>query len=116
VELRSDPRFVLLIPHLPTVDTATYTMAQLADEHLPSAPEGAALSVYWDKVAACSTTSRTAYARIEPRLEPILSDALAENEAIVVLLVQRKISWGVWAQRATANITAVKDRIRTANL
>jgi hypothetical protein len=115
-ELRADPQFVLLIPHLPTLETATYSMAQTADERLPSVPEATALSAYWDGITACSTTSRAAYARIEPRLDPILSDALAENAAVVVLLVQRKISWGAWAQRATANSAAVKERIRTANL
>jgi hypothetical protein len=115
-ELRADPRFVLLIPHLPNLETATYSMAQTADERLPSAPEAVAMAAYWDGIVACSTTSRAAYARIEPRLEPILSDALAENEAVVVLLVQRKISWGAWTQRATANSAAVKERIRIANL
>jgi hypothetical protein len=115
-ELRVDPRFVLLIPHLPNVETATYSMAQIADEHVPSAPEATALSAYWDGIVACSTTARAAYARIEPRLESILSDSLAENQAVVVLLVQRRISWGTGAQRATANSAAFKERIRTANL
>jgi hypothetical protein len=103
MQVRSNPHYAALVGHFSDARSGEFTMAQLTDEHLPTATEATELAAYWDEEKACSAAMTAALAPLEPRLAVLRRELSDANEANVILLVKRQILWGEASQRQKAN-------------
>jgi hypothetical protein len=113
---RTKPTYATLQTHWSDMVTGDYTMAQLTDDHPPTAAEAAALATYWDDAKLCAVTAITEVGKISPTIAAIISQQLTENEAVLILLVKRQVSWGEGDQRQKANNTAAKSKLQGVNI
>ena len=97
--IRTKPDFELLLPHFSDINTGDFTMAQLTDARVPTPAEGHLVSSYVDEANPCVSRSIEATSQVVPASGAILRQAKSSNEATMVLLVQRKLTWGEAAQR-----------------
>jgi hypothetical protein len=102
-EVRNNPRYAPLVSHFSDVRSGDFSMAQLTDEHLPTATEATELAAYWDAQKACTAAFAAGLTSLEPRLAALQRQLTDANEANVIVLVQRQISWGEASQREKAN-------------
>jgi hypothetical protein len=112
---RAKPSYAPLQTHWADMTTG-YTMAQLTDDHPPAGAEAAALTMYSDDIKLCASTAITEVGKINPAMAAILSQQLVDNEAVLILLVKRQISWGEGDQRQKANNAAVKSKLQGLNI
>jgi hypothetical protein len=104
MQVRSNPRYAILLSHLSDARTGAFTIAQLTDEHLPTAAEATALGAYWDEnKTTCTAPLLAALAPLAPKIVAFQHQLSEANEANLILLVERQISWGEASQRQKAN-------------
>jgi hypothetical protein len=114
-ETRTRVRYAILQSHWPDA-TGQYSMAQLTNDHPPTPAEAGALASYWDDSKVCSDSAFTEFSKIDPRLVAILSQQRSDNEAVIISLVKRQISWGEADQRQKVNNDVAQQKLRSVNL
>jgi hypothetical protein len=110
--VRDKPQYAVLVSHLSDFTTGKYSITQETDETLPTAAEGHLLASYVDEIRPCITTSIASAAEIAPRLGPILEDMRAAEEATVIKVIERKITWGEAAREQTAEQAEAQAKLR----
>jgi hypothetical protein len=98
-QVRSKPDYAPLLPHLSEPGSLKVTMAQLTDEGIPTPAESRLVASYVDEASPCITKSIRAASQAVPAFGPILLSQMSSDEGIVVLLVERKLTWGEAAQQ-----------------
>jgi hypothetical protein len=93
-EVRSRPEYALLRPHFNALGTSSFTMAQLADDRIPTPAERHLIAPYFDDASPCAVKAIEAASRLVPAFGPILLQAKSTNEGIMVQLIQGKLTWG----------------------
>jgi hypothetical protein len=114
-EVRNKQQYLTLQPHLSELATGNYTMAQLTDDHIPTPTEAKTLSSYVDETTGCLNTAIDRVTSISPAVAQILRDLKSSGETTMMLLIERKLSWGEAAKRvkqvqdeATAKLRQVR--------
>lgn len=97
--IRTKPGYEPIQAHFSNPENGQFTMAQLTDDNLPSPGESKIVTSYVDEANACTTQSLDQFSKVAPPVVPILLAVKSDNEAIMILLVKRQISWGDAAQR-----------------
>jgi hypothetical protein len=98
--IRSKPQYAALVSHLSEVTSGTFSMAQLTDKSVATSGEAQAMVAYSDEVnSSCGNKSRAAAAAVVPALGPIFDRTKTAIDSVVILVVERKITWGEYAQR-----------------
>jgi len=115
-EIRKNPNYAALLPHMPDVRTSEFTMSQLADEGMPSPAESKLVALYWDETKICFNNSMKLVATISPGAVPIFQQLRSDNEQVTIMLVRRQITWGEASRRQKANYEATKANLRASHL
>jgi hypothetical protein len=97
--IRSKPQYAALISHFTDVTSGTFSMAQLTDKSVPTSAEAKAIVAYYDELYSCSNPLRASARAVLPALGPIFDRAKTETDSLVILVAERKITWGDFAQR-----------------
>lgn len=113
-EIRSRPQYAPLLAHVSDLDTGP-TMAQLTDEATPSGDDARLLAARFDATNTCRTKFMTDLSTVRPDLVIILAPAFTKREDVVVLLVERKITWADAARRTRTIAQDMQQRIALAN-
>jgi hypothetical protein len=100
-EVRQKPQYAVLGPHLSDA-TGAFTVRQLTDESYPTSAEDQAMIAYADDTDLCWRPYIQEIANIAPAMASIRQQARTTQKDAVLLLVQRKISWGEWSQKMKA--------------
>ena len=111
----SKPEYASLVPHNPDMDTGQHTMVQLTDESVPSAEEARLEAARFDENSGCRKQFLASLSLARPDLVPILANGYSRGAAIVVELVERKITWGEAARRETEAASDVRSQVATAD-
>jgi len=98
--IRTNPKYASLAPHLHDEGTGKFTLAQLADTSFVKPDEVALLSSYSAEQDQCTQSHIDQIARLNPRAADTLQKVDVATREIELSLVQRKISWGEYAQSA----------------
>jgi TonB family protein len=114
--IRAKPTYASLQPHLIDLNTGRYTMAQLADERIPTPEESRLLTAYVDERASCTDNFVTAGSQILPVAAPILAQEKSDGQAVLLLLVKRQLTWGEAAQRSQQLQEAAAAKLRSMTL
>jgi hypothetical protein len=96
--LYSAPEAAPLRPHIPR-DVRDLTLAQLSDRSFTTNEENNAIFLLYPRLQQCQKTYLDGLSGAIPSFVPILSREYIENEDSVLLLVQRKQSWGDFSKR-----------------
>lgn len=112
--VRDKPEYAVLKPHLSDITTGQYSMTQETDETVPTVAEGHLLASYIDEFDPCVTASIAGMTQIAPRVGPILEQFRADEKAIVINLVERKITWGELAREQTAAQATAQAKLQGA--
>jgi hypothetical protein len=113
--VRNKPQYAILATH--HRGSFGYTMKQLADESLPTIDEASAMSSYYDETNhTCVQAYIEAGSKLVPALGPISQHAMAATDEATLLLVQRKISWGTYAQKINSIIDEGDTQIKLIRL
>jgi hypothetical protein len=102
-EIAAKPRYVLLAVHMPLDDIDRSTLAQMSDQQLITDAERAALFAWNADLRTCSDAALATSMRAVPAFAPIIMEARAENDAILALLAERKLTWGTAVVRLRTN-------------
>jgi hypothetical protein len=98
--VRRKPEYQGLASHFPD-RTGNYTLQQLSDQSLPTTSEARAMTAYSDEaVSSCNRPAIEELGRISPAIGAITQRSLAASQDAVLLVVQRKVTWGEFAQKA----------------
>jgi hypothetical protein len=114
--IRAKPIYASLQPHLIDLNIGRYTMAQLADERIPTPEESRLLSAYVDERDSCTDNFAATGSQILPAAAPILAQERSDGQALLVLLVKRQLTWGEAAQRSQQLQEANAAKLRTMTL
>jgi hypothetical protein len=96
--LYSVPEAAPLRPHIPR-DVRDLTLAQLSDRSFTTNEENNAIFLLYPRLQQCQKTYLDGLSEAIPSFVPILSTEYIKNEDSVLLLVQRKQSWGDFSKR-----------------
>ncbi len=102
-EIAAKPRYALLAAHMPLDDIDRSTLAQMTDQRLITDAERAALFAWNEELRTCSDAALATAMRSLPAFAPIIMEARAENDAILALLAERKLTWGAAVVRLRTN-------------
>lgn len=114
--IRAKPEYEPIRAHFSNLENGQFSMAQLTDDGIPSPSESKLLTVYADEAGVCIAQSLDQSTKVAPPAGPILSAAKSDNEAIMILLVKRQISWGDAAQRQKKAQEDTTAKLRAARL
>jgi hypothetical protein len=97
---RSKPQYAALASHLSVVATGAFSIAQLTDKSLATSAESQAVVSYYDEVnSTCNYQYVASVKAFLPAAGPIFAQAITAYDGVAVLLVERKPTWGEYAQR-----------------
>jgi hypothetical protein len=111
--VRAESRYTAVISHFPDIATGKFSIAQLADDRLPTRAEGDVVTAYLDSANICRDTYLSEMTKFQPRVAAALKEGFDGQDANVVLLIKRKMSWGDWAagSKAIGDATLAKLRL-----
>jgi hypothetical protein len=115
-EIRNRPENTPLQPHFSEIGTGKLTMMQLTDERVPTPGESRLVVAYQDEASSCINKSIDAAVKVLPALGPIMQQQQASNDATMILLIQRKLTWGEQAQRTKQLIEETREKIQAIRL
>ena len=72
--------------------------------------------VYQDEASPCVTKSIADSSQVVPAMGPILQQVREVNEATIILLVHRKISWGEASLRQVQTQAQAKEKLQAIHL
>ncbi|MBN9510327.1 MAG: hypothetical protein J0I21_14580 [Alphaproteobacteria bacterium] len=102
-EIAARPRYALLAARMPLDDIDRSTLLQMTDPaHITNA-ERTVLFAWNDELRTCSDAAVATAMRSLPSFAPIILEARAENDAILALLAERKLTWGAAVVRLRTN-------------
>jgi hypothetical protein len=113
---REKPIYAPLQPHLISLETEQFTMAQMADDHIPSQAESQLIVAYHDELIPCYNKYAAAASQVHPAIGPILAQERSDTEAVQLLLIKRQLTWGEAAQRERQIVDAAKAKLRAIRL
>jgi hypothetical protein len=114
-EIRERPIYASLAVHTTDLDSGSPNIAQLTDETIPSIQDAQLLGARFDATNSCRGNFLNALATARPDLVPVFEDAFTKREAVVVILVERKVSWGEGARRTKVLASDMQQKIANAN-
>src|SRR4051812_30699306 len=129
IDLYNPPEAAPLRPHLPT-NPKMATLSQLSNPSYATAPESAAIRALHPRFNACRQPMINGLYAAIPSLGQLAQQASATGDDDIVLLIQRRISWGEsitrWrnrtltleaeAQRQLASVTASIQQQKQAEM
>jgi hypothetical protein len=99
---RSQPKYQRIIGHLGDPAVGRYTFTQMANQDFPTAEESALGANYQDDVQPCRQALVDRICSLSAAAGLKVKAQVDASIALVVLLIQRKISWGDYATRVQA--------------
>jgi hypothetical protein len=109
--IRTKPQYAVLASHFRDT-TGAYSMAQLTDKSLATSTESQAMVAYSDEEnGSCSDQFRASVKAVVPAFGPILERSNTAGDSVTLLLVERKITWGEYAQRNNQRWEETKSQI-----
>lgn len=99
-----------LRPHVP-LDIRQATLAQLSDRSLATTGEIAALQIVEPQQKACQQQALDSIRAASPEAAALLARTYAESEDDLILLVQRRMTWGDRTRRARDRALALQSRL-----
>jgi hypothetical protein len=115
VPILDKPEYAPLLVHTPDIDTGQHTMAQLTDETIPSVEDARLFGARFDDSNPCRSRLLTALSTARPDVVPILARSYTHGSAIVVLIVERKITWAEAARRSQENSDNLREQLTLAD-
>ncbi len=109
------PEYVSLLLHTPDLETGQPMLAQLTDESMISSEDAKLFGARHDELNPCKSRLLNVLSTVRPDLVPILSDEYTKGTAIAVQLVERKITWGEFAQQGQVLLNDSRQRIAVAD-
>jgi hypothetical protein len=97
--VRSDPAYGPILPHLSDPDTGRFSIAQLADDHVPTSAEAKLLVPYGDAIQRCVERFVATASQLAPATSAILTQVRADSQTLLLQLIRREITWSTEAQR-----------------
>jgi hypothetical protein len=113
--IRERPAYASVAVHTTDLDSGAPTITQLTDETVPSIQDAQLLGARFDATNSCRGNFLNALATVRPDLVPVFEDAFTKREAVVVVLVERKITWGEGARRTKVLANDMQQKIANAN-
>jgi hypothetical protein len=98
-EVRSRPDYASAQAHFNDLGTGAFTMAQLTDDRTPTLAESRLIVSYIDEITPCIVKFIESATHVSPAIGPILLQVKSSGDGIMVLLAQRKLTWGDASQR-----------------
>jgi len=114
--VRGESVYRPLLPHLSDVDTGRFSIAQLADDNLPTSAESKLLVPYLDEALRCADKFVATASQIAPPVGSIFAQQLSETQSIALELIKRQISWGKEAERQQAVLDETKTKLSEVHL
>jgi hypothetical protein len=97
--IRTKPQYAVLASHFSDVTSGAFSISQLTDKSLATSAEAQAMAAYSDEAnSSCSDQFRASAKAVVPALGPIFERSKAAADSKTILLVDRKITWGEYAQ------------------
>ncbi len=109
VEVAAEPQFADLARHMP-LDGSPITIAQKANQSLPTPEQGKAILAWRARVAPCRESLDTATQGYAPDFVPALLRAQNASDAVWVKLAHRQVSWGSALQQIADIQTTSRER------
>ena len=114
------PDTAALRPHAP-MDLRQASLAQLSDPSFPTNADIPLIKQWHDRISACRQQMMSVLAQAMPSVVPILTRALSAADDDIVLLIQKRISWGEAVRRGRdrtntmmAEVGAEQQRLQSA--
>lgn len=112
-KLRSNPKYIDILSHLPDSDKNEFTFFQTSDTKIPSETESYILADYFTAASQCHNTY---ISTIQPLLSPLQRKIYAQREiehnTASAELSRRKISYGEWAQRENESLDKTRIKLQ----
>jgi hypothetical protein len=113
VAAASNPRYSILVGHMPLDDVGKATLPEMIDPYLATSDEVTALDAWTRDVGACrDQLLQTAYANL-PSFGPIIERARDKDDSVYVMLAHRKLTWGQAVMRLRADRTELRAGVIT---
>ena len=103
-------------PHLGSPDNKFMpTLAQLADDSIPTKEESELLISYHDDSLPCRREALTKIDSVAPEIASAIADGLVDADEISLQLVKRKISWGKADKKFLQALGKMRQNVMTAS-
>jgi len=112
IEAYNGPEGAMVRSHLP-IDAREITLAQLADQSLPTKQEVAAVLALHPRIQACRKAILDGLLGTMPSVVPVLAREFAGADDDTIAFVQRKLSWGERVRRARDRYLALQAELQT---
>jgi len=103
---RNNPKYAAIMPYLSDEITKHYSLSQKANQHFITAAEATALSGFSDDTSKCLDAHLDAIAKLDPRAAARLRDLRTAATNLQLLVIEKKMNWGEYAQAAEVVIDA----------
>jgi len=97
------PEYRTLAPHMPLVDVNEATLTQMADTSLASRDDFYVIADWQRDIRACRARLLEVIEREDPLYVPIVLTGWNNDDQVLVLVAQRKLTWGVAVMRLRVN-------------
>jgi len=108
----NSPEFAPVRPH-EAYNVTDATLPQLADTSLASQSEIDAIFAVHPRIRACQKAALDGMLNTTPSMIPIIAKSFSEADDDVLLLIQRKMSWGEFTRRRRDRFIATQAAIQT---
>jgi hypothetical protein len=109
------PEYRTLAPHMPLVDVNEATLTQMTDTSLASRDDFYVIADWQRDIRACRARLLEVIEREDPLYIPIVLTGWNNDDEVLVLLAQRKLTWGDAVMRLRVNraetLTKVADQL-----
>lgn len=116
VEIRQQPAFAPLLPHMSDIETGRFAASQMADTRHPSRSEIALYRDYVDRALRCFDPYLATVSMQMPAATPILREMEVSERAISARVVAGQITWGEAATEAQAGRDAARAKLKAIPL
>jgi hypothetical protein len=103
-----DPRYSILVVHIPLDDIGKTTLPQMIDSHLATSDEVAALDAWTRDVGSCRDQLLQVTYTDLPSFGPSIEKAQDDDDSVFVMLAHHKLTWGQGVVRLKADRTALR--------
>jgi hypothetical protein len=111
----STPEYRSLAQHMPLVDVNEATLTQMTDTSLATRNDYYVISDWQSDIRACRARLLEVIERADPLYVPIVLTGWNNDDEVLVLLAQRKLTWGDAVMRLRVNraetLTKVADQL-----
>jgi hypothetical protein len=107
------PEYTSIVQHLPAPGQESEpTMAQLADNSLPTKKQRKLLISLHDEIVPCNKEALNRLVSIMPGFATIAADTMIAVNKLTLKLVERKITWGKYNQKGVELRVEMRERAR----